>query len=127
MSAKITRKRVSAAMATAASFSTTVETTKVDGRLRRSTRKRKRNVRSDSKKGEVRSFSQCLSHVFLALVLTISFGVSWTDPDEESDEEDKNAVKKSDEEQFACTICRGPFRNAVETMYVCRRQQRMSG
>ncbi|CAH0520558.1 unnamed protein product [Peronospora belbahrii] len=38
------------------------------------------------------------------------------DPDNESDEEEKNATKKSSEEQFACTICRRPFRNAVETI-----------
>ncbi|CAH0490519.1 unnamed protein product [Peronospora farinosa] len=38
------------------------------------------------------------------------------DPDEISDEEDKNKVKRSAEEQFACTICRGPFWNAVETI-----------
>ena len=48
---------------------------------------------------------------------------TWTDPDKLSDEEDKNRVNKNVEEQFACTICRGPFRNAVETMYVRRRQQ----
>ncbi|CAI5711230.1 unnamed protein product [Peronospora destructor] len=38
------------------------------------------------------------------------------DPDAISDEEDKNGIKRSVEEQFACTICRGPFRNAVETI-----------
>uniref|UniRef100_A0AAV1UTQ7 Pre-mRNA-splicing factor CWC24 n=1 Tax=Peronospora matthiolae TaxID=2874970 RepID=A0AAV1UTQ7_9STRA len=38
------------------------------------------------------------------------------DADEESDEEDKSGNKKGDEEQFACTICRGPFRNALETI-----------
>lgn len=27
-------------------------------------------------------------------------------------------IHSDDEEQFACTICRGPFHNAVETMYV---------
>ncbi|KAK1944664.1 RING finger protein 113A [Phytophthora citrophthora] len=37
------------------------------------------------------------------------------DPDEESEEEEEKAKKKKNEEQFACTICRGPFRNAVET------------
>ncbi|KAI9995293.1 hypothetical protein PInf_012345 [Phytophthora infestans] len=40
------------------------------------------------------------------------------DPDEESEDEDKAAMKKKEDEQFACTICRGPFRNAIETMYV---------
>ncbi|ETI38660.1 hypothetical protein PPTG_04666 [Phytophthora nicotianae INRA-310] len=38
------------------------------------------------------------------------------DPDEESEDEDKAATKKKENEQFACTICRGPFRNAVETI-----------
>uniref|UniRef100_M4BAI3 RING-type domain-containing protein n=1 Tax=Hyaloperonospora arabidopsidis (strain Emoy2) TaxID=559515 RepID=M4BAI3_HYAAE len=38
------------------------------------------------------------------------------DADEESDEEDKSGNKKGDEKQFACTICRGPFRNALETI-----------
>lgn len=40
------------------------------------------------------------------------------DPDVDEDEDDDQYVIKSDdEEQFACTICRGPFRNAVETKY----------
>ncbi|KAG7381772.1 hypothetical protein PHYPSEUDO_005654 [Phytophthora pseudosyringae] len=38
------------------------------------------------------------------------------DPDEESEDEDKKGSKKNDDEQFACTICRGPFRNAIETI-----------
>ncbi|KAG6618578.1 RING finger protein [Phytophthora cinnamomi] len=38
------------------------------------------------------------------------------DPDEESDDESKKAAKDDKEEQFACTICRAPFRNAVETI-----------
>ncbi|EGZ05068.1 hypothetical protein PHYSODRAFT_348645 [Phytophthora sojae] len=38
------------------------------------------------------------------------------DPDEESDDEDKKAAKSDKEEQFACTICRSPFHNAVETI-----------
>ncbi|KAG1693640.1 hypothetical protein DVH05_023044 [Phytophthora capsici] len=39
------------------------------------------------------------------------------DPDEESEDEEKEASKKKkNDEQFACTICRGPFRNAVETI-----------
>ncbi|KAF1793198.1 Zinc finger, RING-type, conserved site [Phytophthora cactorum] len=33
----------------------------------------------------------------------------------ESDDDEKTATKTKDEEQFACTICRGPFQNAVET------------
>ncbi|KAH7479869.1 hypothetical protein PRIC1_008579 [Phytophthora ramorum] len=37
------------------------------------------------------------------------------DPDEESDE-DKDGKESEKEDQFACTICRGPFRNAVETI-----------
>lgn len=40
------------------------------------------------------------------------------DPDEEDEDDDKYVIKSDDEEQFACTICRGPFRNAVETTYV---------
>ncbi|KAF4320349.1 hypothetical protein BBO99_00001259 [Phytophthora kernoviae] len=40
------------------------------------------------------------------------------DPDEEDEDDDKYVIKSDDEEQFACTICRGPFQNAVETMYV---------
>ncbi|CAI5742224.1 unnamed protein product [Hyaloperonospora brassicae] len=37
------------------------------------------------------------------------------DADQDSDEETKSGDKKDGEEQFACTICRGPFRNALET------------
>ncbi|RLN68072.1 hypothetical protein BBJ28_00001164, partial [Nothophytophthora sp. Chile5] len=44
--------------------------------------------------------------------------LNWADPDEVEEEDDKYVIKSDDEEQFACTICRGPFRNAVETMYV---------
>jgi hypothetical protein len=40
------------------------------------------------------------------------------DPDVESDDEDKSTSKSDDGEQFACTICRGPFKNAIETVYV---------
>jgi hypothetical protein len=41
------------------------------------------------------------------------------DPDVDDDEDDdKYLIKSDDEEQFACTICRGPFRNAVETTCV---------
>ncbi|KAF1326313.1 Ring finger protein, partial [Globisporangium splendens] len=38
-------------------------------------------------------------------------------PDEDDeDDDDKYVIHSDDEEQFACTICRGPFRNAVETI-----------
>lgn len=41
------------------------------------------------------------------------------DPDaDDDDDDDKYVIKSDDEDQFACTICRGPFHNAVETMYV---------
>jgi hypothetical protein len=35
---------------------------------------------------------------------------------DDSDDE-KYVIQSDDEEQFACTICRQPFRRAVETMY----------
>lgn len=38
------------------------------------------------------------------------------DLDEEDDDDSKHAANARDEEQFACTICRQPFRNAVETI-----------
>ncbi|TDH73123.1 uncharacterized protein CCR75_007601 [Bremia lactucae] len=37
------------------------------------------------------------------------------DPDGESGDDDGKKSTKNEEEQFACTICRKPFRNAVET------------
>uniref|UniRef100_K3WRV5 C3H1-type domain-containing protein n=1 Tax=Globisporangium ultimum (strain ATCC 200006 / CBS 805.95 / DAOM BR144) TaxID=431595 RepID=K3WRV5_GLOUD len=43
-------------------------------------------------------------------------------PDEDDDEDDdKYVIHSDDEEQFACTICRGPFHNAVETINYCPR------
>lgn len=87
-------------------------TIKAGGKLRRSTQRRKRIARSDSKRDEVRFLSQCF-----ALVSHSLCDASWTDPDEKSDEEEMDAVKNNNEQQFACTICRGLFRNAVETMY----------
>ncbi|DAZ97479.1 TPA: hypothetical protein N0F65_009962 [Lagenidium giganteum] len=38
------------------------------------------------------------------------------DPDADDADDDQNGSKNDDKEQFACTICRGPFRNAVETV-----------
>ncbi|TMW68459.1 hypothetical protein Poli38472_005927 [Pythium oligandrum] len=40
------------------------------------------------------------------------------DADDDDDDDDKYVIKSDDEddEQFACTICRQPFRNAVETL-----------
>lgn len=38
---------------------------------------------------------------------------------DDDDDDDKYVIKSDeDEEQFACTICRGPFRKAIETVYV---------
>ncbi|CAH0473999.1 unnamed protein product [Peronospora belbahrii] len=60
------------------------------GKLRKNTQRRKRTVRSDSKQGET-------------LIMKAM-------------RKKRMRLKKSSEEQFACTICRRPFRNAVETI-----------
>lgn len=65
---------------------------------------------------------RCVSATVVRLVKSVDAGAHMlgvVDPDVDEDEdEDKYLIKSDDEEQFACTICRGPFRNAVETTWV---------
>ena len=46
----------------------------------------------------------------------LAAGVAVQDDEDEDDE--KYVIHSDDEEQFACTLCRQPFTNAVETLYV---------
>lgn len=48
------------------------------------------------------------------------FHFAQVEVDEEDGEDDAYVIHSDDDddEQFACTICRKPFRNAIETLYV---------
>ncbi|KAI9914017.1 hypothetical protein PsorP6_005845 [Peronosclerospora sorghi] len=108
MFARTTRRRVSADTATAASFYTIVETIKVRGRLRKSLLRKKKT--SEASPGRA-SVSMALGMWFLICCAQTLM---------------KKAMKKKScsrkNEQFACTICHGPFSNALETIcghYFC--------
>ncbi|GMF21700.1 unnamed protein product [Phytophthora lilii] len=124
ISARTTKRQDSVATVTVASSFTIEETTRAGGRLKRITQRRRRNGKNAFKRGAVSSCSVCLlqrsSNCFGCDDNLYGF---CADPDEESDEEGEKSANKADKnEQFACTICRGPFRNAVETTlrsYAC--------
>ncbi|RLN67090.1 hypothetical protein BBJ28_00009930 [Nothophytophthora sp. Chile5] len=84
-------------------------------------KEKKRQQRLQEGRGACACYSarQTLSYGPLEALQVVAYArgpvacLHWPDPDEVEDEDDdKYVIKSDDEEQFACTICRGPFRNA---------------